>query len=207
MNSTLKTALALSLVAVLTACGGGDVTSGSDTGGAGGNGGTGGANTPPTTANKYEGTHSYCDDDHTRYRVTLTSTGNNNYRAKFSDITYQNSNCTGSVLATYSEPLESTLTFIETATANVSAQGLASSLSIDKYKFNVPQQIATLTGPNVVGDCVNYPGPDGKFCYEQLNIAAEQVDWGLYKTSAGFYLLNLVNGTYDNEERSVYVKE
>jgi hypothetical protein len=190
MNNFSKTTLALSLVCLIAACGGGGDSSQSES--------------QQASQNKYAGAHSYCDGDHTRYRVTLTGTGNNNYKATASEITYQNSNCTGSVLATYSEPDAGNLTFIETATATVSAIGLASSLSIDKYKLNIPQTTATLTGPAVVGNCFNYP--TGQICYD-LNIAAEQVNLGLYKTIAGFYLLLLENGTYLNEEGSVYVKE
>jgi hypothetical protein len=185
-----KTTLALSLVFLIAACGGG--------------GGSNQSESQQGSQDKYAGTHSYCDGDHTRYRVTLTGTGNNNYKATSSEITYQNSNCTGTVLATYSGPDAGNLTFIETAIATVRAQGLASSLSIDKYKLNIPQTTATLTGPAVVGNCFNYPA--GRICYD-LSIAAEQVDLGLYKTNAGFYVLNLENGTYLNEEGSVYVKE
>jgi hypothetical protein len=188
-----KTTLALSFVGLLAACGGGNQSE-----------------SQQESQDKYAGTHSYCDGDHTRYRVTLTGTGNNNYKATSSEITYQNSNCTGTVLATYSEPLESTLTFIETATAPVSAPGLAPNLSIDKYKLNIPQQTATLIGPNVTrrsnnSSCFPVP-PDRNFCYG-LALESEEVDLGAYKTSAGFYLLLLENGTYLNEEGSVFVKE
>lgn len=185
MINFFKTTLSLSFVGLLAACGGG---------------------TQQESQDKYAGTHSYCDGDHTRYRLTLTGTGNNNYKVTHSEITYQNSNCTGSVLATYSEPDASNLTFIETAIATVRAPGLASSLSIDKYKLNIPQTTATLTGPAVVGNCFNYPGRNGRICYD-LNVDAEQVDLGAYKTSAGFYLLLLEDGTYLDEEGAVFVKE
>jgi hypothetical protein len=183
-----KTTLALSLVGLIAACGGGGSKSESQQG----------------NQDKYAGTHSYCDGNHIRSRVTLTGTGNNNYKATSSEITYQNSNCTGSVLATYSVPDAGNLTFIETAIGTVRAQGLASSLSIDKYKLNIPQTTATLTGPNVVINCVYYPA--GHICH-YLDLAAVQVDLGLYKTSAGFYLLLLENGTYNDEEGYVHVKE
>lgn len=136
--------------------------------------------------------------------MTLTGTGNNNYKATSSEITYQNSNCTGTVLATYSEPDAGTFTFNETTIAPVRVPGQASNLSIDKYKLNIPQSRATLTGPAVVGNCFNYPA--GRICYD-LNIDAEQVDLGFYKTNAGFYVMNLENGIYLNEEGSVFVKE
>lgn len=187
MVNFCKTTLTLSFVCLIAACGGGNQSE-----------------SQQASQDKYAGTHSYCDGDHTRHRLTLTGTGNNNYRATSSEITYQNSDCTGSVLATYSEPDAGNMTFIETATTTVRAQGLASSLSIDKYKLNIPQTTPTLTGPAVVGNCFNYPV--GRICYD-LNIAAEQVDLGLYKTSAGFYVLLLENGTYLNEEGYVFVKE
>lgn len=187
MVNFCKTTLTLSFVCLIAACGGGNQSE-----------------SQQASQDKYAGTHSYCDGDHTRTRLTLTGTGNNNYRATSSEITYQNSDCTGSVIATYSEPDSGNLTFIETAIATVRAQGLASSLSIDKYRLSLPQQTATLTGSNLVGNCFNYPA--GRICYD-LNIPTVQVDVGLYKTNAGFYVLNLENGTYLNEEGSVYVKE
>ncbi len=190
MNLFFKLALVIPFVSLIAACGGGGSSSESES--------------QQESKGIYDGTHSYCDGDHTRYRLALTGTGNNNYSASVSEITYQNSNCTGSILATYSEPVASDLTFVQTATATVRAPGLASSLNIDKYKLNIPQTTATLTGPNVDGNCVNYP--TGQFCYE-LNVAAEQVDLGVYKTSGGFYLLFLENGTYVNDEGSLFVKE
>lgn len=189
MNTFLKIALALSIVPLMAACGGGG---GSDNG------------QSESQQDKYAGTHSYCDGDHTRYRVTLTGTGNNNYSTTSTQITYQNANCTGNVIATYSEPVASTLAFQRNAIATVRVPGLASSLSIDQYKVNIPSMTATLSGSGVVGRCVNYPA--GRFCYD-LNISAEQVDLGFYKTSAGFYALSLENGTYTNEEGSLFVKE
>jgi hypothetical protein len=184
MKLFIKTTLVLSFAAVLTACGGG---------------GDGGSSS--TATGKYAGTHSYCDGDHTRYRLVLTETVNGNYSVLDSEVTYQNSNCTGNVLATYSATVPSIATFVETSVAPIRVPDLASSLSLDKYKLNVPQSTATLTGSGVTGNCVNYPG--GRFCYD-LSSDAYQVDLGLYLTSAGFYGLILEDGVYAGD---LYVKE
>lgn len=190
MINFFKTTLALPLVFLIAACGGG---------------------TQQESQDKYAGTYSYCDNDHTRYRATLTGTGKNNYSMSYSEIIYQNADCTGSVLATYSEPDASTWTFIETATAPVSAPGLASSLSIDKYKLNIPQQTARLTGTNLTlrGDGLTcFPVTTNRvpFCY-RLDVEEESVDIGVYLGSTGYSLLILENGTYENKEGSVFVKE
>ena len=181
MKSILKTTLALSFVAVLAACGGGGSSS--------------------TGAGKYAGAHSYCDGDHTRFRLVLTETANGNYSLLDSEVTYQNANCTGNVLATYSASVPSILTFVETSVAPIRVPGLASSLSIDKYKMNAPRATGTLTGPGVAGNCVTYPG--GRFCYE-LNSDALQLDLGLYPAPAGFYTLVLEDGVYVGD---LYAKE
>lgn len=181
-----RTSLLLWLAGILTACGGGGD----------------GSNT--TDAFKYAGTHSYCDNDHTRYRVALTATGNGNYNAVDTDIIYQNSNCTGNVLATYSGPITNTLTFVETAIATVQTTGLAPSLSIDKYRVNTPNTPGSLTGPSVDGSCVNLVGR--RICYS-LDGGAQQLDVGLYQTNAGFYIMNLENGVYVDRDAGLFLKE
>ena len=187
MKSFQKSTLILSFLFALTACGGG----GGDTGTA--------------TTGKYSGTYSYCDGDHTRYKVVFTDTGNENYKSLTSEITYQNANCTGTVLATYSETVPSTLTFQESSIATVNVPNLGSSLKIDKYKINIPKFTATLSGPGVVnGNCVKYP--NGQFCYT-LDSDAEQLDVGFYSSSNGVYPLVLENGVYTNTDGDVLIKE
>ena len=190
MKSFLRATSTLLFISVMAGCGGG--------------GGESSEGSNATTKDKYSGTHSYCDGDHTRYKVTFNATGKGNYSISETEATYQNSNCTGNILATYSESAPSTLSFIATGLTPVNAPGLASSLIVDKYKLNIPQKTATLTGSGVNGSCVNYP--QGRFCYD-LTITAEQIDIGFYSTAAGFYPLLLENGTYQSDSENLYVKE
>ncbi len=193
MKSTLKTKFAISLVALLTACGGG------------GGGGGGGGDPATATVGKYAGTHSYCDRDHTRFRLTLTGTEGENYNLTRTMISYQNANCTGDVLGTYSVSSPSTLTFVETAIATVSVPNLASSLSIDKYKLKTGPTTGTLVGPGVDGPCVNITS-NQQICFE-MTMDAQELDLGFYLTTGGFYLMELENGIYGTEQESLLVKE
>lgn len=187
MNSPLKTTFAMALVALLTACGGG-----------------GGGGDPATaTVGKYAGTHSYCDRDHTRFRLTLTGTEGENYNLTRTVISYQNADCTGDILGTYSVSFPSTLTFVETAIATVRGPRLASSLSIDKYKIKTPQTTGMLVGPGVDGPCVNI-ARNQKICFE-MEANPQELDLGFYLTTGGFYAMELENGTYQAE--ALMVKE
>lgn len=167
----------------------------------GGGGGGGDAGSNATTA-KYVGTYSYCDGDHTKYTATLTDAGNGNLNAVPLEITYQNSNCTGGVLATYSESAPTTMTFTGNSIVSVRAPGFPSSTSLDKFRAAIPSMQATLTGPGVTGNCVNYPG--GRFCYD-LNVVSETVDIGFQQSGNGYHAFILENGIY--EYNDFYVKQ
>lgn len=187
MKSIFKHTLLASAICILTACGGG---------------GGGGGSVP--TVNKYTGTHSYCDGDHTRYRNIISDLGNGNLSVSPLEITYQNSNCTGAILATYSESIPSTMTFIDNSNATVRLPGLPSSLNIDKFKATVPNTKASLIGTGVVGNCVNYPG--GRFCYD-LEVLSKNVDVGFYMINSGFYGMILENGVYVGYANEFYTRE
>lgn len=179
----IRTLLALSLTVALAACGGGDDSTPSN-------------NSPSTTLGaleKYTGMYSYCDGDHTRYNLAVTDAGDGQLNAAPSEITYQNANCTGSILATYTEPSPSKITYLSTGVVTVNGDGLPSSLSVDKVTLSFPTMQASLTGPGVSGSCVNYPG--GDYCMN-LSITAQTFNGALYLSGSSLYTLELENGTY-----------
>lgn len=179
----------LSLSVVLAACGGG-----------GGDEGGNGNSTPAGPLEKYVGSYSYCDQDHTKYSLSLTNAGNQDLYGSIEEVTYQNSNCSGDVLGTYKWKSPATISYISTGVATVNAAGLPASLSIDKVKMTLTTQ-ATLTGPGVTGNCLKYPG--GNVCYD-LSINSASNDGGLYISGSKLYELSLENGVYVLE--SPYIK-
>lgn len=181
MQNLLKHALSATAVAMLVACGGG---------------GDGDDITPSNPiAIKYVGTYNHCDGDHTKYTMTLTDGGNGKLNAIPTEVTYQNSNCTGSILATatYSESKPTIMTFTGDAIVTTSAPGFPSSTNLDTFSAATPSSQINLTGPGVRGNCVYYP--PGRFCYD-LNVASEIVNIGFQKTDNGFHAFTLDNGIY-----------
>lgn len=172
----------LSLSAVLAACGGGG-------------GGDDQSSAPSGPLAKYIGSYSYCDQDHTKYSVSLTDAGNEKLNALFSEVTYQNSNCSGTILGDYKWNSPGTVSLISTGISTVSVQGLPSSLSIDKVSMTVNTQ-ATLTGLGVSGNCVTYP--NGEICYD-LTVQGQSSDAALYISGNTLYELYLDNGVYYEE--------
>lgn len=203
MKNAFKHVLAASAVVLVTACGGGG-----DDGGVGGSvdvvggGGGQGASEPVTSASKYVGTYVSCDGDHTKYINTISDLGNGRLRFIPVEITYQNSNCTGRILATYSESQPTTASFLGSSTVAVSGPGFPSRVSMDRFSAEIPNMRASLAGPGVDGNCVNYPG--GRFCYE-LNVVSERVEVGFQVSGNGFNAFLFEDGVY--EYNDFYTKE
>jgi hypothetical protein len=159
-----------------------------------GGGGGGISDTSESLSNsKYVGSYYYCDGDHISFSVTLTDAGNGNLNATPLEVTYQNSNCTGNILATYSESRPTAMIYTGNSIVSVNAPGFPSSTSLDKFRASIPSMQAILVGPGVVGNCVNYPG--GRFCYN-LSVVAENLDIGFQQSDNGFHAFLLENGIY-----------
>ena len=82
----------------------------------------------------------------------------------------------------------------------MSVPGLPSSLSIDKVAMSANTQ-ATLTGPGVVGNCINYP--NGEICYD-LTVQGQVNNGAFYISGNTLYELLLDNGIYYDE--GIYTK-
>ena len=190
MKKLFNLTLAASAAALVTACGGG--------------GGSGsGDNSTPVVVNsmsKYIGEYSYCDQDHTRTSIALTDAGGQSLNIAYSEVTYQNANCSGTILANYNWNNPGRVTYISTDVATVSAPGLPSSLSVDKVGLSVNTQ-ATLSGPGASGNCVTYPR--GNFCYD-LIVQGQTNEGAFYLTGNTFYELLRSNGIYYSD--GVYTK-
>lgn len=181
MKKTINYALSITALAALVACGGG--------------GGGDAENKAPVGAlEKYAGSYAYCDQDHTKYSIVLTSAGNDTLEAVPTEVTYQNSNCSGSILGTYSWTAPEKITLSSTSVGTVSGGGLPASLLIEKVQRTLSNINITLTGPNVSGNCITYPG--GSFCYEKGPFN-ETKQGGLYLSDGKLHELLLENGVYN----------
>lgn len=185
MRAILKYSLSVTAVAMLMACGGGGDSDGGSTN-----------NTEELQTGalaKYIGSYSYCDQDNTRYSLVLNSTGNNTLNIEPTEVTYQNSDCSGNVLGTYSWTTPATATLASTSVATVSGGGLPGSLTIDKIQVAVNNARIRLVGPAVTGNCVKFS--NGNICYNQLQTNTT-IQGGFYLSNGKLYELELENGTY-----------
>jgi hypothetical protein len=170
--STRTTALTMGLAVILSACGGGD-------------GGGDQATPAQDQLLKYVGTYTGCDD-HEKTTMTLSAASGGALSMASRYDVYQSSDCTGSLLGSRTLSAPATLTFIE----SVPTSGAGYS-AIDKILMTAPQRAATMTGPGVVGQCVNYPG--GQLCYEDGAIepaASERGGFALGGTALNVFELD-----------------
>ena len=180
----LKTLTLAGIASALVACGGG-----------GGSDETNAPTQDSSPLSKYFGTYSVCDRDHTEATVTFKDEGNEQFSFITTEVTYQNANCTGTVLGTYKWSAPGIATYESTGIATVRGGGLPSSLQIDKFRSSAPAMQNTLTGPGVVGNCVKY-STGRSVCYE-LNQPAKTLLGGLYKSGTQIYEMVLENGAYE----------
>lgn len=185
MNQKFKYATAVVAMAVLTACGGG--SDGAD------DSSSAPAPQPVGALAKYIGNYSYCDQDHTKYSVSITDAGDGALNTAPTEVSYQNSDCTGSVLATYSWTAPARVTLSSTSVATVSGGGLPSSLTIDKIQATASNINIRLVGPGVSGNCVSIPS--GRFCYDSGPFDAT-TQAGFYLSGGKLYEMVLNNGVY-----------
>lgn len=186
MQNTLKYALSATVVAMLVACGGGGDDNGT-------------ANSQPvdpaSPIAKYTGSYSYCDQDHSKYTIVFSQAGSNVLRADFSDVTYQNTNCTGPVLGTYI--LNGTLlNYLSTGVGTVSSGGiLPASLTFDKFQARFSNLTPILTGPAVINNCVRISSAK-QFCFDVLTLN-QTLQAGFLLDGSILYELPLENGVYE----------
>lgn len=179
MNNKFKLALAIVSVSFLAACGGG---------------GSSGSSTAVNPLQKYEGTYYVCDSSgHTKKTVTVTSTGSNSVTASQVQQIYQNINCSGPVVGTYSESGSITASYTSQTTANFPRVTIMpASDTVDSVNFSAPAMTMQLVGSGVSGSCVAYTG--GRTCYDTFSAPAQVVNGAFYLRGNYFVTLSLQNG-------------
>lgn len=184
MRKLVKYFLCSSAVLVLMACGGGDDANdaGSDAG-----------SIEATALGKYIGSWSYCDQDHTRYSLIINGSGVDALNTAPTEVTYQNANCTGIVLGTYTWSMPARITISSTSIATVSGAGLPRSLAIDKIQVAVNNATMRLVGPGVNGNCIALS--NSSLCYNPIPTNSV-IQGGFYFSEGRLYELELDNGTY-----------
>lgn len=164
--------LALGFVATLAGCGGGD----------GGSGPVG-----PDPLVKYVGTFTACDD-HEKATFVLASVGVGVLSNTSRFDVFENKDCTGGLLGTRTYSAPETVTYVESVPVSGAPYG-----SVDKIQMSAPQRTASLTGPGVSGQCVNYPG--GQLCYDEgATPPAKTETGGIALAGNQLYVFELVNG-------------
>ena len=109
------------------------------------------------------------------------------------EVTYQNDNCTGNVLGTYTWSAPAKLTLTSTGVATVRGGGLPASLTVDKVQLTATNVRIVVSGAAATGNCINYP--NGQVCYEQLPSNAT-TPGAFYLSGGKLYEMLLENGVY-----------
>ena len=192
MKLVVRYCVAAASVALLVGCGGG----GGDEAPAGQPGG------PAHPLQKYVGTYSQCDQDHTRYSLVFTEIGNGTFGVMPTEVTYQNADCSGTVLGSYGWTAPARVTHLAAGTVTVSGGVLPPSLTIDTIRIAALNVVPTLSGPAVTNNCIAYP--TGQLCY-QMTPLNQTTDGGFYLDGPVLYGLQRENGSYFVD--SVYTRD
>ncbi len=165
-----------------------------------GGGGSGIANNP---LQKYEGTYYVCDG-RAKETVTVTASGSTSVSLSYVEDTYQNNNCSGSIIGTYKLPQAITATFDSPVTASFpKVTILPTTATVDKVALSVPAMTAQLTGSGVSGRCITYTG--GSSCYDTLVVPLFNGAGALYIT--GNYLVIFSNNNGVLTADSIHSKD
>ena len=184
MLKKLKFTFVAASVALLTACGGGGDAVDSAVG-----------STVDNPLAKYVGTYYACDGN-TKEILTAAASGSNSLKVNVVETTYQNDNCSGAVVGTYSLPEPYTIAYQDKTTANFPAVTiLPSADSVDRGALSIPAMTAQLTGSGVSGSCVTYA--NGNICYDSLSLGAVSTTGALYLKDGYLVTLVLENGVLE----------
>jgi hypothetical protein len=178
MDNKFKLALVIVSVTFLAACGGGGSSSGGSTAG--------------NPLQKYEGTYSICDvGGHSKQTVTVTANGSNSVNMASVEQIYQNTNCSGAIVGTYSLPSPITATYQSQTTASFpQVTIMPRSDIVESVTISAPAMTAILVGSGVSGSCVTYA--TGNQCFNNLSMAAQAF-------TAAFYLRGNYFVTFDRQ--------
>jgi hypothetical protein len=148
MFKQLKLVTSLAVTVTLVACGGGgdiDIDSSSVS-----------VNNP---LKKYEGIYQDCDNNE-KTIYSLLATGTDGLNLNYSQELYENSNCSGELLASYKWNEPALITYKDTISAMQTTQGAVndfpSSVTVDRVTVLTRPSTATLTGSRVIDNCVIY---------------------------------------------------
>lgn len=178
MNNKLAVIFVAALILLLSAC----------------SGGGGGGDAPAATKllAKYAGTYYVCDG-HSMEAVTATAVGADSLNLSYEEKIYQNANCAGGVVGTYSLPSPITFTYVSNTTATFPpVTVLPFSDTVDNGTITSPAMTAQLSGTGVSGSCVTYTG--GNFCYNNLTNNALSETGAIYLKDNYLVTLSLKNG-------------
>lgn len=188
MKNTIKLILATVSVALLAACGGG---------------GGGGGDTANNPLAKYAGTYYICNG-HSKETVNVAASGSNSINLTFVEEIYQNINCSGSVVGTYTLPQPVTATYQNQTTANFPPVTiLPNADTVDRVNLSSPGMTAQLTGSGVSGSCVNFPS--GNHCFNNLVLPAVSTTGAAYLSGNYFITFSLENGVLEAD--GIYSKD
>jgi len=184
MSKITSTALIMSLVAALAACGGG------------GDEGSNGVPPPSTDSNplnKYQGTYYVCEGRQ-KTTVTIISSGENSANISYAEDIYADDNCGGAIVGSYREPQPATATYLApTAVTLPPITILPFSDIADRATLAIPSMTAQLTGTGVRGLCVDFT--NGNVCYESLQVSAATATGAIYQNDDYLLTFVLENGT------------
>jgi hypothetical protein len=195
MFKQLKLVAILTITATLVACGGG------------GDGGTptappisGSSNNDVSTNNpfkKYEGNYYACDGN-SKKTVTVSTKGSNQADLAYIEEIYQNQNCTGPIVGTYSLPQSITATYQNQTTAIFPRVTiLPDSGAVDGINLSTRGMTAQLTGSGVNGKCVNYA--NGNTCFDSLSVPASSTTAAIYLSGNYLVTFSSENGTLQSD--------
>ena len=171
--------------------------------GCGGGGDSSGGASADNPLRKYEGTYYHCDD-HDKVSVTVVAAGSNSVTLSYTEQIYQNANCTGSIVGTYTLPQAITASFQSQTTANLPpVTVLPSAGTVDKITVSAPNMTAQLTGTGVKGSCVYFSS--GNTCFDSLDLPAQTTTGALHLSGNYLVVFTLSNGVLESD--SIYSKD
>ncbi|KQP23523.1 hypothetical protein ASF43_06660 [Pseudorhodoferax sp. Leaf267] len=141
---------------------------------------------PAGMLDKYVGSYSACDLNHTRFNLVVTSEVNRLHGFKRENVTYENADCTGSVLGTHAWSAPAQLEYLSASDVLVRSTELPGNLRVDKARILMSNVRFKVEGPAVANDCITYP--KGTICYDTKTINGDG-EIALYLSGSTLYVM------------------
>ena len=159
---------------------------------------------PPTinSLSKYVGTYAFCEG-HERDQLTIAQSASGELMIQQNSYYYQNANCSGPIVGTYTMPAVVSFTLLSSGLASVTGYPSKYSLAtfmVDRVSISSPGFTRSFTGTNVVNIdervCVLF-SDGGRSCVSELTVPAEEYVGGLILTDAVLILVKANERGYE----------